>query len=95
MNKNMACFCFPKFFKAIGHPVRQKILEELQQSGELNVAELVKRLKLSQSTVSHHLALLKDAGAVRVKTKGVNSIYSICDDKACECCDSLYKFFRK
>ncbi len=91
----MVCFCFPTFFKAIGHPVRQKILEELQKSGELNVSELVKRLKLSQSTVSHHLAILKKAGAVRVKTKGVNSIYSIFNDKACECCNSLQKFFHK
>lgn len=88
-------FCFPSFFKAIGHPVRQKILEELRKSGELNVGDLVKKLGLAQATVSHHLALLKKSGAVKVRTEGANSFYSICCEKAADCCCSLEKFFRK
>jgi len=91
----MSNFCFPSFFKAIGHPVRQQILEELQKSGELNVAEIVKKLGLSQPTISHHLSILKESGAIKVRTKGTQSIYSVCCDKASECCCSLEKFFKK
>jgi ArsR family transcriptional regulator len=91
----MAKFCFPSFFKAIGHPVRQRILEELQKSGELNVGELVKRLGLAQSTVSHHLSLLKKSGAVKVRAEGTQSFCSVCCEKSVECCCTLEKFFKK
>jgi ArsR family transcriptional regulator len=91
MNK----FCFPSFFKAIGHPVRQRILEELQRYGELNVNDLVKKLGLAQATVSHHLAILKKAGAVKMRTEGTHSLYSVCCKKAAKCCCMLDKFFRK
>jgi len=91
----MAKFCFPSFFKAIGHPVRQRILEELQKSGELSVGELVKRLDLAQATVSHHLSLLKKSGAVKSRTVGTQSLYSICCEKSAECCCMLEKFFKK
>lgn len=91
----MGDFCFPAFFKAIGHPVRQRILEELRKNGELNVADLVKKMGLAQATVSHHLALLKKSGAVKIRTDGASSYYSICCDQAAECCCSLGKFFRK
>ncbi|MFA5249453.1 MAG: metalloregulator ArsR/SmtB family transcription factor [Candidatus Paceibacterota bacterium] len=87
--------CFPSFFKAIGHPVRQRILEELRKSGELNVSDLVKRLGLAQATVSHHLALLKKSGAVKMRTEGTNSFYGICCEKSADCCCFLEKFFRK
>lgn len=91
----MSGFCFPSFFKAIGHPIRQQILEELKKSGELNVSDLTKKIGLSQATVSHHLSLLKKTGVVKVRTEGTNSFYSICCEKATECCCSLEKFFRK
>jgi len=91
----MSNFYSPSFFKAIGHPVRQQILEELQKSDELNVAEIVKKLGLSQPTISHHLAILKDAGVIKLRTKGTNSIYSVYSENACECCCGLEKFFKK
>jgi len=91
----MSNFCFPSFFKAIGHPVRQQILEELQKRGELNVADIVKKLGLSQPTISHHLAILKKAGVIRSKTRGTNSIYSIYCENASQCCCKLEKFFKK
>lgn len=91
----MSDFCFPSFFKAIGHPVRQRILEELRKNEELNVGDLVKKLGLAQATVSHHLALLKDSGAVKVRADGTSSYYSICCNKATHCCCSLEKFFQK
>ena len=91
----MKNFCFPTFFKAIGHPVRQQILEELRSAKELDVNDLVKKLGLAQATVSHHLAILKNAGAVQSRDEGTHSFYSIQCCKAAACCEALFKFFHK
>jgi ArsR family transcriptional regulator len=60
----------------------------------LNVADIVKKLGLSQPTISHHLAILKDAGVIKSKTKGTSSIYSICCETSSKCCLMLKKFFK-
>ena len=86
-------FDFPPFFKAISHPVRQTILNELKKSDELNVGDLVRRLKLSQSTVSHHLAILKKAGVVKVREEGAQSFHSVCCKKIGSCCDMMKRCF--
>ena len=86
-------FQFPPFFKAISHPVRQTILNELKESDELNVKDLVKKLKLSQSTVSHHLGILKRAGVVSVREEGAQSLYSVCCKRIGSCCDMMKKCF--
>jgi len=86
-------FSFPPFFKAVGNPVRQKILNELYNKKELNVNDLVKKLDLSQSTVSHHLGILKKAGIVKIREEGTQTFYSLCCDKIGGCCTNMKKFF--
>ncbi len=88
-------FPFPPFFKAVSHPVRQKILNELFDKGERNVSYLVKKLKLSQSTVSHHLAILKKAGIVKTREEGTQTFYYLCCDMVGSCCDMMKNFFSK
>ncbi|MFA6798977.1 MAG: metalloregulator ArsR/SmtB family transcription factor, partial [Bacteroidales bacterium] len=46
--------------KAIAHPVRISILNLLEDEGKLTVTEIHSRLKIEQSTASHHLGILKD-----------------------------------
>lgn len=68
--------------KALGHAVRLQILEELlKDKGEHNVSSIQKIVKISQSALSQHLALLKSRGFVVSKTNGVERIYSIKDAK--------------
>jgi len=50
--------------KAIAHPARVRILRLLVGRGACVCGELVNDLPLSQSTVSEHLRILKDAGLV-------------------------------
>lgn len=88
-------FPFPKFFKAIGDPVRQKILQILNESGEMPVKDLVEKLGLAQSTVSHHLGILKDAGIVKMREEGTQAHYSVCCDMIVGCCASMKNFFKK
>lgn len=61
-------------FRSFGDPTRLVILGHLQ-FGEHRVIDLVKHLGLSQSTVSKHLACLKDTGMVISRAEGRASIY--------------------
>jgi hypothetical protein len=60
---------FVPFFKAFCNPVRAQILEFLL-GGERCVCEMTGPLDQSQPLVSHHLALLREAGMVRVRNEG-------------------------
>ena len=48
-----------KYSRVLGDPTRVRILELLQQRGELSVGQLVEALDLSQPKVSNHLACLR------------------------------------
>lgn len=49
---------------ALGNPTRFCILEILSRNPESIVADIVKELPISQSTVSQHLAVLKEVGLI-------------------------------
>lgn len=61
---------------ALSDPVRRDILAVLG-SGEATVSQLVARLAISQPQVSKHLAVLREAGLVRVRPAGKWRWYSV------------------
>jgi ArsR family transcriptional regulator len=61
-------------FKALAHPLRLAIVDELQK-GECCVQDLVDRLGCEQSNLSRHLAVLKQAGIVDNEKKGLYVYY--------------------
>jgi len=65
-----------RLFKALADETRLRILSLLAE-GELCVCDLMEVLKLPQSTVSRHLAYLKNAGWVDDRRAGVWMYYSI------------------
>jgi ArsR family transcriptional regulator, arsenate/arsenite/antimonite-responsive transcriptional repressor len=65
-----------RLFKALADETRLRILS-LLLAGELCVCDLMEVLKLPQSTVSRHLAYLKNAGWVDDRRAGVWMYYSI------------------
>jgi DNA-binding transcriptional ArsR family regulator len=65
-------------FRALGDPGRLTMLRHLF-TGEHAVRELTDHLGLAQSTVSAHLACLRDCGLVTVRQRGRSSIYAIAD----------------
>ena len=67
---------FMPFFKAFCNPIRAQIIEFLL-SGERCVCEMTGPLDQSQPLVSHHLALLRDAGLLRLRAEGTRTYYSI------------------
>ena len=67
---------FVPFFKALSNPTRAQIIEFLL-GGERCVCEMTGPLDQSQPLVSHHLALLRDAGLLRMRNEGTRTYYSI------------------
>lgn len=67
---------FVPFFKALCNSTRAQIIEFLL-SGERCVCEMTGPLDQSQPLVSHHLALLRDAGLVKMRDEGSRTYYSI------------------
>lgn len=63
-------------FRSLADPARLAILQHLAL-GEHKVVELTRHLGLAQSTVSGHLACLRDCGLVGVRAQGRASIYSL------------------
>ena len=64
------------FFKALANPIRAQIVEFLLH-GERCVCEMTGPLDISQPLVSHHLALLRDAGLIRQRNEANRTYYSI------------------
>ena len=64
--------------KALAHPVRFRIAEGLTRC-ECNVDKMVKSLGLPQSTVSQHLAVLKNKGILTMRKDGVRTCYCVSD----------------
>ena len=63
-------------FRALGDPSRLAILEHLHL-GPHRVVDLVAHLGLAQSTVSKHLACLRDCGLVDSRPEGRASLFSL------------------
>ncbi len=72
-----------KFFRALGDPVRLRLLEFLLHE-EHTVTECVAHIGLSQSRISTHLACLADCGYVRVRRAGRFSYYKVTDPRVAE-----------
>jgi len=64
-------------FKALGHPVRLKIVYGLLKVGGCNVKNMQECLGLHQATVSQHLIHLKSRGIISSHRQGLEMIYSV------------------
>jgi len=63
-------------FKALADGQRRRILSMLRRN-ELPAGEIAGRLGLTPATVSHHLAILRNAELVRTRAEGQQRIYTI------------------
>ena len=69
-------------FKALGDENRIRILK-LLHSGEKCACKLLEELNIGQSTLSHHMKILCDAGIVTGRKEGKWMHYSICCEGVC------------
>lgn len=66
-----------EILKAIGHPIRLEIINQLDHGREMSVADLQEHLEVEQSLLSHHLTKMKDKGLLYSKREGRNVIYGL------------------
>lgn len=71
-----ADLAFADLFDALSDPTRLALLQHLSL-GEHRVRDLVEHLGLAQSTVSKHLACLRECGLVTVRAQGRASWFSL------------------
>ncbi len=76
------------FAKAIADETRQKIMSECCCTW-LSVNEIVEKVGFSQPTISHHLAILRDAGLVNIREEGKQTFYSLNQENIAVCCGQL------
>ena len=80
--------------KLMSHPERLLMLCRMDE-GEVSVSELVELAGLSQSSVSQHLAMLREEGVVSIRGEAQTRFYSLKDPivrgvihSLCELCNS-------
>ncbi len=64
--------------KAMAHTTRMFIVDELSRCGERCVCELTDMVGADISTVSKHLAILKNAGIIMDDKRGNQVYYRLC-----------------
>ena len=81
-----------RIIKAMAHPTRLFILDELSKAGEECVCDLTEKIGVDMSTVSRHLALLKGAGIIQDEKRGAMVFYRLrmnCLLKFVDCVDDV------
>lgn len=81
-----------RFFKALAHPTRIRILEILVR-GSLTVYELQEALGLDQPAVSQQLAVLRNHGIVTAEKEGLAVRYTVRDSLTGELLDVARRIF--
>jgi ArsR family transcriptional regulator len=78
-----------EFAKALADDTRQKIMK-LCCCDWISVSDIVEQLGgVTQPTVSHHLAVLRDAGLVKVREQGKQTFYTLNQQRVALCCGQL------
>lgn len=63
-------------FKAIADPTRREILRLLRHE-ELSAGEVAAHFEMSKPTMSHHFAVLREAGLITSRREGQTIWYSL------------------
>jgi DNA-binding transcriptional ArsR family regulator len=74
--------------KTLADPNRLMLIHELRND-EMSVGQLVGKLELPQSNVSHHLAILRDRNIVLTRREGTTIYYRLAVPGIAEACDSV------
>jgi ArsR family transcriptional regulator len=67
---------FTRIAKALADPRRFEILKVITERREMSCGAIAERFPVGQSTVSHHLKILADAGLVSVRREGQHSYFA-------------------
>ena len=71
-------------FKALGDPVRLRLMSLIASQPEACVCDLTGAFELSGPTISHHLRVLREAGLVDVSRRGTWAYYRLVPEALAE-----------
>lgn len=74
--------------RAMANPLRLKILHSLEDD-ERSVSEILEQIGGSQANISKHLGVLRNAGLVAARRKGVSVYYRISDGAVLGICRTV------
>jgi len=80
-----------EIFKALGHPIRLKIVYGLLKLGGCNVKNMQECLGMHQATVSQHLIHLKNRGIITSSRQGLEMVYRVADEWTMVLIDNINK----
>lgn len=83
-----------ELFKALGHPVRIRILEILR-GGEQTVSGLQQELGIEMPSVSQQLAVLRGRQLVVGRKDGTSVIYRVVDPQVFDLLDTARSMFQR
>ena len=92
MNCDMAKITSVEFAKALADDTRQKIMTACCCEW-VSVNDLTETIGVSQPTISHHLAILREAGLVEARPEGKQTFYSLNQQRLAVCCGQLMVTF--
>lgn len=72
-----------EFFKALGHPLRIRVLELLSER-DRSVSDLLEHVDAEQPHLSQQLGVLRRAGFVVARRDGSRVIYALADPRIAE-----------
>lgn len=81
-----------RIVRAMAHPTRLFMVDEIAQHGRMCVCELTAMIGADMSTVSRHLAVLRNAGVLNDSKQGAQVFYELAFPgmaRFLECVDSL------
>ena len=80
------------FAKALADDTRQKIMEFCCCEWR-SVGAITDEMGVAQPTVSHHLAILREAGLVESRAEGKQTFYTLNQDRVAFCCGQIMQVF--
>src|SRR5580765_955917 len=81
-----------EFAKAMADGTRQKIMRACCCQW-VSVGDFATQIGISQPTVSHHLAILREADLVDVRHEGKQSFYTLNQSRVVACCGQIMMVF--
>ena len=82
-----------RLFRALGDETRLAIVRQLRDEEEVCACDFLACCDLAQPTVSHHLAVLREADLVHTRREGKQVFYSLNQDAVAVCCGTLMQTF--
>lgn len=83
-----------ELFKVLSHPRRLEIIHLIRDQ-ELPVSDIQEMLDLPQANVSQHLAILRGAGVVQIKSRGKERLYRLSNKTLIEASDLIQTMIKQ